>query len=176
MGLQINSVINDNLNMLAFIGGAQVDPYGNVNTTAIGDYRHPKIRISGSGGANGIASYVNTIITMPQDKKHFVEKVDFITSPGWLKGGSSRKEAGLPVNRGPRMVISDMGTYRFDEETKRMYLNSYFPFTTPEEIQASCGFEIDISRAYKEEAPSPELIRVIREEVDPNHVFIKPEA
>ena len=173
MGFQINNWQNDHVDMIAFIGGAQIDMYGNINTTCIGDYHNPKVRISGSGGGNGIASYVNTVVTMKQNVKNFVEKVDFITSPGWMEGGDSRKNYGLPVNRGPQMIISEYGTFKFDSKTKKMYLNSYFPSTNPKEIQSKTGFELDTSKAYKEEAPSPEIIRIIREEIDPSQVFIK---
>ena len=173
MGFQINNWQNNHADMIAFIGGAQVDMYGNINTTCIGDYHHPAVRMPGSGGGNGIASYVNTVVTMKQDARTFVEKVDFITSPGWMDGGDSRKKYGLPADRGPQMVISEMGTFKFDVETKKMYLNSYFPSTTPAEIQKRTGFELDTSKAFMEEAPSEDIIRIIREQIDPAQVFIK---
>lgn len=173
LGFQVNAWLHGGVDLIAFIGGAQVDPFGNVNSTCIGDYHHPKVRFSGSGGANGIATFVNTVITMKHDRAHFVERVDYITSPGWIDGPGGRERKGLPVDRGPMLVVSDLGTLRFDQETKRMYLHSYYPSTSIEEIQDKTGFDLDVSRAVMEAPPAPELIRTIREEIDPGQVFIK---
>ena len=84
-----------------------------------------------------------------------------------------RERAGLPGNRGPQMVVTDLGIMKFDEETKRMYLAYYYPFSSPEMVQENTGFEVDVSRAQLFEGPSPEIIRVIREEIDPGQAFIK---
>jgi len=159
-----------------FIGGAQIDPYGNVNSTCIfgkGDYLQPTTRFTGSGGANGIATYCNTIIMMQHQKRRFMDHVDYITSCGWMDGPGGRERAGLPGNRGPQMVVTDLGIMKFDEETKRMYLAYYYPFSSPEMVQENTGFEIDVSRAELMEGPSPEIIRLIREEIDPGQAFIK---
>ena len=161
---------------LGFLGGAQIDPYGNVNSTCIfgkGDYLQPTTRFTGSGGANGIATYCNTIIMMQHQKRRFMEKIDYITSCGWMDGPGGRERAGLPGNRGPQMVVTDLGIMKFDEETKRMYLAYYYPFSSPEMVQENTGFEIDVSRAELMEGPSPEIIRLIREEIDPGQAFIK---
>ena len=110
--------------LIAFIGGAQIDPYGNVNSTCIygkGDYVKPQTRFTGSGGANGIATFCNTIIMMQHQKRRFMEKIDYITSCGWMDGPGGRERAGLPGNRGPQMVVTDLGIMKFDDETKRMY-------------------------------------------------------
>ena len=93
-----------------------------------------------------------------------MEHVDYITSCGWMDGPGGRERAGLPGNRGPQMVVTDLGIMKFDEETKRMYLAYYYPFSSPEMVQENTGFEID---------PDPEIIRVIREEIDPGQAFIK---
>ena len=151
-------------------------PYGNVNSTCIfgkGDYLQPTTRFTGSGGANGIATYCNTIIMMQHQKRRFIDHVDYITSCGWMDGPGGRERAGLPGNRGPQMVVTDLGIMKFDDETKRMYCAYMFPGVTPEIIQENTGFEIDCSRAETFEAPPAEIIRLIREEIDPGQAFIK---
>ena len=172
IGFEANEWLHDSERLVAFIGGAQIDPYGNVNSTSIGDYHHPKTRFTGSGGANGIATYSNTIIMM-HEKRRFIDKVDYITSPGWMDGPGGRERAGLPGNRGPIMVVTDRGILKFDEETKRMYLAGYYPTSSPEDVLENTGFDIDVSRAVLLEAPDPEVIRMIREEIDPGQAFIK---
>lgn len=159
--------------MIAFIGGAQIDKYGNVNSTVIGDYNHPKTRFTGSGGANGIATYVNTIIMMQHEKRRFMQKIDYVTSPGWMDGPGGRERAGLPGNVGPKMVVTDRGILKFDEETKEMYLAGYYPTSSPEDIIENTGFDIDVSRAVPIEAPGEDIIKMIREEIDPGQRFIK---
>jgi len=174
VGFQANEWMHDGRRMIAFIGGAQIDPYGNVNSTNIGaDYLHPKTRFTGSGGANGICTFVNTIIMMQHEKRRFIDKIDYITSSGWVDGPGGRERAGLPGNRGPLMVVTDRGIFKFDDKTKRMYLAGYFETSSKEEIIENTGFEIDVSRAEKIDPPSPEIIRIIREEIDPAQVFIK---
>ncbi len=173
VGFEANEWLHDEERLVAFIGGAQIDPFGNVNSTSIGDYHHPITRFTGSGGANGIATYCNTIIMMQHQKRRFIEKVDYITSCGWMDGPGGRERAGLPGNRGPQMVVTDLGIMKFDEETKRMYLAYYYPFSTPEMVLENTGFDVDVSRAQLMEGPGPEIIKMIREEIDPGQAFIK---
>ncbi len=173
VGFEANEWLHDSNRLIAFIGGAQIDPYGNVNSTCIGDYHNPKTRFTGSGGANGIATFSNTIIMMQHQKRRFIEKIDYLTSPGWMDGPGGRERAGLPGNRGPQMVVTDLGVMKFDEETKRMYLAGYYPFSSVEEIVESTGFEIDVTKAVELEAPTPEVIKLIREVIDPGQAFIK---
>lgn len=173
IGFETNEWLNDNDRMIAFIGGAQIDPYGNVNSTCIGDYYAPKTRFTGSGGANGIATYSNTVIMMQHEKRRFMEKIDYVTSVGWGDGPGGREKLGLPGNRGPKAVVTDRGVLRFDEKTKRMYLAGYYPTSSIEEIIENTGFEIDTSRAVLLDAPSEEVIKMIREQIDPNQAFIK---
>ena len=144
-----------------------------MNPPCIGAYHTPVTRFAGAGGANGIATYCNTIIMMQHQKRRFIDKVDYITSCGWMDGPGGRERAGLPGNRGPQMVVTDLGIMKFDDETKRMYCAYMFPGVTPEIIQENTGFEIDCSRAEVMEGPSPEIIRLIREEIDPGQAFIK---
>lgn len=155
-----------------FLGGAQIDPYGNLNSTCIGDYMTPKTRFTGSGGANGISTYCDTIITMKHQKRRFIEKVDYVTSPGWIDGPDGRQNRGLPPDRGPRAVITELGIMRFDEETRRMYLAEYYPGTTIEEIVENTGFEIDTSRAVEAAPPSAEVLDVLIRQVDPMRIMI----
>ena len=176
IGFEANEWLHNTSRLIAFIGGAQIDPFGNVNSTSIGDYYHPKTRFTGSGGANGIATFSNTIIMMQHEKRRFIDKVDYVTSAGWMDGPGGREKAGLPGNRGPVMVVSDRGVMQFDEKTKRMYLAGYYPTSSPRDVQENTGFEIDVSRAVELEAPSPDVIRIIREEIDPGQAFIKPEG
>lgn len=173
VGFEANEWLHDNDRLIAFIGGAQIDPYGNVNSTSIGDYHHPKTRFTGSGGANGIATFANTVIMMQHEKRRFMDKIDYITSPGYIDGPDGRAKKGLPTNRGPQMVVTDRGVMKFDEKTKRMYLAGYYPTSSPEDVIENTGFEIDVSRAVPIEAPDPEVIRMIREEIDPGQAFIQ---
>ena len=173
IGFETNEWLHDTDRLVAFIGGAQIDPYGNVNSTSIGDYHHPKTRFTGSGGANGIATYSNTIIMMQHEKRRFMKKIDYVTSAGWMDGPGGRERAGLPGNRGPIMVVTDLGILKFDKDTKRMYLAGYYPTSSPEMVEENTGFDIDVSKAVKLDAPDPEVIKLIREEIDPGQVLIK---
>lgn len=173
IGFEANEWLHNNERMIAFIGGAQIDPYGNVNSTCIGDYHNPKTRFTGSGGANGIATFSNTIIMIQHEKRRFMQKIDYVTSPGWIDGPGGRERLGLPGNRGPQAVVTDLGILKFDPETKRMYLAGYYETTTPEQVQENTGFELDVSKAEKLAPPDPEVIRMIREEIDPGQAFIQ---
>lgn len=173
VGFQSNLSKYGGIDLLAFIGGAQIDPYGNLNSTSIGDYHSPKSRFSGSGGANGIASFFNTIIMMQHQKRRFIEQVDYITSPGWRAGQKTRKDRGLPDTVGPMAVVSELGIMKFDEQTKRMYVAEIFPGVTAAQIQENTSFDIDVSRAVLVPEPESEVLRILREEVDPRRKFIK---
>lgn len=155
-----------------FLGGAQIDPYGNLNSTCIGDYHHPKTRFTGSGGANGIATYCDTVIIMKHEKRRFMEKVDYITSPGWIDGPEGRKKRGLPPDKGPRAVVTELGIMRFDERTKRMYLAEYYPGVSVEQILENTGFELDVSRAVQSAPPEPDVLDTLIHRVDPLRIMI----
>ena len=171
LGFQANELLNNSERLIGFIGGAAIDQYGNVSATCIGDYHHPKTRFPGSGGANGIASFVNTIIMMPHEKRRFVADMPYITSPGWI-GEKGRVGSGLPLNRGPQTVVSDLGIMKFDTQSHRMYLAGYYPFTNPTEIQENTGFDLDVSRAKELPEPDAESIAFL-EKLDPNHMYLK---
>ncbi len=158
-----------------FLGGAQIDKYGNLNSTIIGDdYKKPKTRFPGSGGANDLASLCwRTMVVTPQNDKRFVVKPDFITTPGFLEGGTSRVDAGLPKDTGPYRVITDIGVYGYHPETKEMMLLSLHPGKTIEDVKANSSFEILIPEKYDMTTePTDEELEVLREKVDPTRVII----
>ncbi len=158
-----------------FLGGAQIDMYGNLNSTMIGDdHARPKVRLPGSGGANDFASFCwRMMVLTVQDAKRFVEKVDFITTPGWIKGGDSRAKAGLPLDAGPYKIITNMGVMDFEPESKRMRLISVNPGYSFEDIQENCGFELlQAQRIVDTKPPTEEELRILREEVDPYRYII----
>jgi len=158
-----------------FLGGAQIDKYGNLNSTMIGsDYKKPKTRFPGSGGANDLASLCwRTMVVTPQNDQRFVEKPDFITTPGFLQGGTSREDSGLPLNTGPYRVITDIGVYGYHPETKEMMLISLHPGKTIEDVKANSSFEIVIPENYDMTTePTDEELQVLREKVDPTRVII----
>ncbi|WP_419658814.1 GctB: glutaconate CoA-transferase, subunit B [Desulfosarcina variabilis str. Montpellier] len=153
-----------------FLGGAQIDMYGNLNSTIIGgDYHNPKVRLPGSGGANDFGSLCWRMMVMtPQDKRRFVENVDFVTTPGWLKGGTSRAESGLPLGAGPYKIITNMAIMDFEETSKRMRVISVNPGYTMKDIQENCGFELLQAEKLEEtKPPTREELKILREEVDP---------
>ena len=152
-----------------FLGGAQIDPYGNLNSTVIGDYHKPKVRFPGSGGANDLASFCwRTLVVTPQDTRRFVEKVDFVTTPGYLTGPGAREAAGLPAGSGPYKVITDLAVLGFDDATKRMQLESLHPGVTAHDVQANTGFELLMAdEIAASQPPTAEELKILREEVDP---------
>lgn len=157
-----------------FLGGAQIDMYGNLNSTVIGDHDHPKVRFPGSGGANDIGSLCwKTISIMRHDRRRFVEKVDFITTPGYLDGPGAREKAGLPAGTGPYRVVTDLALLGFDETTKWMKLLAVNPGVTVEQVKENTGFELIIPDKVEENAPpSPEELRLLREKIDPGRLYI----
>ena len=157
-----------------FLGGAQIDPYGNLNSTVIGDYDHPKVRLPGSGGANDVGSHCwQTIAIMRHDKRRFVEKVDFITTPGYLSGPGAREAAGLAPNTGPYRVVTQLAILGYHPETKRMMLLKTQPGVTVEEVIENTGFELIIpENVPQNEPPTPEELHILREEVDKRHFYI----
>lgn len=152
---------------LGIIGGAEIDPYGNLNTTVIlGDdytYEHPRVRLPGSGGANDIASSAGrTVIMMRLQKGKFVEKLHYITSPGYLTGPGAREKAGL-LGSGPKLVVTEKCVFGFDEETKEMYLKSLLPGFTVQDIKDLVGWDLKVAPELEEvELPTEEQIHVLR--------------
>src|SRR6476619_6280291 len=139
-----------------FLGGAQIDAYGNLNSTMIGnDYAHPKVRFPGSGGANDLASLCwRVLVVTNHDRRRFVPKLDFITTPGYLTGPGAREAAGLPAGTGPYRVITDLAVLGYHERTKRMEVLSLHPGITLERVRQSTGFAIDAVAAVGQ-TPTP---------------------
>jgi glutaconate CoA-transferase subunit B len=153
-----------------FLGGAQIDAYGNLNSTMIGsDYSKPKVRFPGSGGANDLASLCWRILVVTNhDKRRFVEKVAFLTTPGYLEGPGARESAGLPAGTGPYRVITDLAIMGYHDQTKRMQVVSLHPGVTLDQVRANTGFTIDaIEPTAITAAPTEEELRILRGEVDP---------
>ncbi len=156
-----------------FLGAAQMDCYGNINTTVIGDHDRPKVRLPGSGGANDIGSLCwNTIVLIRQDKRRFVEKLDFLTTPGYLSGKGSREINGLPVNSGPYRVITQLGVYGFHENSKRMKLLERYPGVTIEDIIENSSFEIIIPENHGISNPPTREEQRILHEIDPEGMVL----
>ncbi len=157
-----------------FLGGAQIDPYGNINSTVIGEYYHPKVRLPGSGGGNDVGSHCwRTIAIMRHDRKRFVEKVDFITTPGYLSGPGAREEVGLPPNTGPHRVVTTLALLGYHPESKRMMLLATQPGVEVDEVIENTGFELEIPEVVeKNEPPTAEELRILREEVDKEKLYI----
>jgi glutaconate CoA-transferase, subunit B len=157
---------------IALLGGAQVDRYGNLNSTVIGDYAKPKTRLPGSGGACEIATNARrTFMIMRLKRRAFVEKLDFITSPGHLTGGDSRARLGLPGG-GPELMITDKAILNFDNPEREMQLSALYPGVTVTDVQTEVGWPLRLAQKIEEvTAPSAEDLRLIREELDPNGMY-----
>jgi glutaconate CoA-transferase subunit B len=157
---------------IALLGGAQIDKYGNLNSTVIGDYTKPKTRLPGSGGALEIATNAQrTFMIMRLKRRAFVEKLDFLTSPGHLAGGDSRARLGLPGG-GPELVITDRAIFNFANPEREMQLCALYPGATLEEVQAEIAWPLRAAEAVEQTAaPSAEELRLIREELDPRAMY-----
>ncbi len=155
-----------------FLGGAQIDRYGNLNTTVIGPYDRPKVRLPGSGGANDIISLCREIIVLTfHERRRFVERVDFITSPAYLTGDGSRRKAGLLFGKVTR-VVTNLGILGFDEGTRAMRLEALHPGVAVDDVVKATGFELIVpSRPGITEPPTEEELETLRK-VDPERRFI----
>ena len=158
------------------LGATQIDLYGNINSTMLGeDYWRPKKRFPGSGGANEVASYCwKTIVIMMHDRRRFVPRVDFITSPGYLDGTpGARERAGLPAGTGPWRVVTSKALFGFDDESKKMTLLGALRGFTPEQVLAEMESAPLTARRVEELAPPTEQeLRILREEIDPGRAII----
>jgi glutaconate CoA-transferase subunit B len=159
---------------VAFLGGAQIDRFGNLNTTVIGDYRNPKVRLPGSGGACEIAIHARQILViMRQAPRSFVDTLDFRTSPGH-SGDAAHDAARGWHGSGPTAVVTDLGTYDFDEASGEMTLRTVHPGVTMDDIRGSMGWEPRVTPELGETpAPSDEELRLIREELDPGGAYTR---
>ncbi|MEN8242031.1 MAG: CoA-transferase [Chloroflexota bacterium] len=157
-----------------FLGGAQIDPYGNLNSVVIGDHDKPKVRLPGSGGGNDVGCHCwQTIAIMGHDSRRFVPEVDFVTTPGYLSGPGAREEAGLPRGTGPIAVVSTLALMDYEPESLRMRLKALHPDVTVEDVVAATNFELIIPDEIGQNlAPSAEELRLLREEIDPTKFYI----
>jgi glutaconate CoA-transferase, subunit B len=157
---------------VGFLGGLEADQFGNLNTTLVEDPKGKIRHMVGSGGANDIASCAKkTILIMRQEERKFRETISFVTSPGFINGGDSRKKAGL--EGGPSRVITNMAIYGFHPETKKMMLVSIHPGNTLEDVVSTLGFRPEIpSQVRFTEPPTSEQLRLVREEIDPERMYV----
>jgi len=157
---------------VAFLGGAQIDRFGNLNTTVIGDWERPKVRLPGSGGACEIAINAQQIFVMLRLRRRaFVEQLHFLTSPGHLGGAGERTKLGLPGS-GPQLVVTDECVFRFDKEMGEMVLESLHPDVSLAEVQEEVGWKLKMSPDISEtESPTEEELRLLREELDPQGLY-----
>jgi glutaconate CoA-transferase subunit B len=158
---------------LGFIGGAEVDKFGNLNTSYIGDPRAPTVKLPGSGGAPDIACFARRfVIVMPQDKHRFVEKVGFVTSTGHGDGGDWRKRTGLPGS-GPVALITTLGVFRFDPASGEAYLASWHPGQSAATVRAETGWDLRVAPdATETPTPTAAELAMVRES-DPERFWTK---
>lgn len=155
---------------IGFMGGAQIDRYGNLNSSFIGDPDKPKIRLPGTGGGNDISSLANMIVAMKHEKRRFVPEVDFVTSPGFLTGGTSRADAGL-VAGGMFRVVTDLALIGFDSESRQMSVLALYEGITREQVLDNTGFDLAFDDTLAETAPpSSDELAVLRE-LDPEQLY-----
>lgn len=157
------------------LGAAQVDQYGNVNSTCIGEWERPRRRFPGSGGGNEVASLCwKTIVVMMHEKRRFLPRVDFITSPGYLDGSpGARERAGLPPGTGPYRIVTSKALFGFGGETRRMKLLGVRRGLTVEEVLADMDFTPETGDTVEElPPPTAEELRILREEIDPDRLII----
>lgn len=154
---------------VGFMGGAQIDRYGNLNSSYIGDPEAPKTRLPGTGGGNDISSLTQMIVAMKHEKRRFVEKVDFITSPGFIQGGSSRADSGL-ISGGMYRVVTDLAVLGFDDDTREMAVLALHPGVAPEMVQENTGFEIEMNGFAHTEPPQADELAVLRA-LDPDRLY-----
>lgn len=157
---------------VGFLGGAQVDRYGNINSTVVGRYDAPRVRLPGSGGACEIATHAKRLVIMVRhDRRHLPERVDFVTSPGHLTGDGARDRAGMPGG-GPAVVVTDLGVLDFDERGE-MRLRSTHPGVSVETVLERTGWPLLVAPDVTEEpAPSADELRVLRDELDVDGTYI----
>jgi glutaconate CoA-transferase, subunit B len=155
---------------VGFMGGAQIDQFGNLNSSFIGDPAHPKTRLPGTGGGNDISSLASMIVAMKHEKRRFVEHVDFITSPGFIRGGDSRAKSGLPTG-GMFRVVTELAVFSFEDAERRMKVAALNPGVSRDEVQDKTGFELifDDDLAVTE-PPSDNELATLRM-LDPERLF-----
>jgi glutaconate CoA-transferase, subunit B len=157
---------------VGFLGGAQIDRFGNINATTIGDYAHPKVRLPGSGGSMEIAAWANRcFIITPHQKRRFPEKVDFQTSAGYCYNGRERSQAGVRGG-GPRLVVTNLGILEPDVEGE-LVLTGLHPGVSVEQVRENTGWALKAADQLRlTEPPAAEELRILREELDPGRIYL----
>jgi glutaconate CoA-transferase subunit B len=160
---------------VGFMGGAQIDRFGNINATVIGDYHHPKVRLPGSGGSKEIAAWANRCyIITPHQKRRFPEKVDFQTSAGFLGGGKERKSAGLSGG-GVQAVVTDIGILEPDENGE-LILTSIHPEKSAEMAKANTGWQLKVATNLRLTKPPTVIeLHILRNDLDPTNIYLRGE-
>ncbi len=158
---------------VGFLGGAQIDQFGNINATVIGDYQHPKVRLPGSGGSMEISAWANRCYIMtPHQKRRFPARVDFHTSAGFLSGQGERKQAGVRGG-GPQAVVTNLGILT-PNENGELILSALHPGATVEQAQENTGWPLKVAADLRRtELPTEEELRILREELDPGKIYLK---
>jgi len=159
---------------VGFLGGAQIDHFGNINSTVIGDYQRPKVRFPGSGGANDIASLAKRILVIsPHEKRRFPERCSYLTSPGYLDGPEARKKAGLKSTTPDFTVVTDLAVMAVDKKDGRLKVSKLMPGVTLEKVQETTEFKVQAASSVTSvQPPTADELRVLREEVDPGREYL----
>ena len=171
----LGGVLHRGLADVGFLGGAQIDQFANVNSTVIGEYDRPKVRLPGSGGANDLASHSQRLLIIARhEKRRFPPRCDFITSPGYIDGPDGRKRAGLPVPYPDITVITNLAVMSIDKPAGRLRVDKLMPGVTLDDVLANTGFEpLVAAEIATVEPPEDSDLRLLREEVDPGDVYLK---
>jgi glutaconate CoA-transferase subunit B len=160
---------------IGFLGGAEIDQFGNINSTWIGDPRSPKVRLPGAGGANCIASCVPKILIITRhERRRFPPRVQFITSPGYIDGPDGRQKAGLKMTKPAIIVVTDLCVMETDRSTGKLRVTKLMPGITVDRVYENTGFKPAVpEHPGVVEPPTEEEIRILREEVDPKRIYLK---
>ncbi len=157
---------------VGFVGAAQIDEYGNINTTLIGDFERPTVRLPGSGGGNDIVSCAKRVVViMTHDKRKFVKKLDYFTSPGFIDGPGAREREGLKGG-GPAVVITDLCQMDFDEKTKRIRLKSVHPGATVQQVLDNVSFDLMVPEQVPTTSPPTEEELAVLRSLDPQGIYL----
>ena len=170
----LGGVLQRGLADVAFLGGAQIDEFANVNSTVIGDYDRPKVRFPGSGGANDLASHASRILIITRhEKRRFPRRCDYITSPGYIDGPDGRRNAGLPVAYPEIFVITDLTVMAIDRSTGRLRVEKLMPGVTIDQVRENTGFDpAEAPEVAIVEPPTAAELTLLRDEVDPEGIYL----
>ena len=170
----LGGVLQRGLADVAFLGGAQIDEFANVNSTVIGDYDRPKVRFPGSGGANDLASHASRILIITRhERRRFPRRCDYVTSPGYIDGPDGRRKAGLPVPYPDIIVITDLTVMAVDRSTGRLRVEKLMPGVTLEQVRENTGFDpAEAPEIATVEPPTAAELTLLREEVDPEGMYL----